>query len=95
MYVHVAVFTIKEGDDITFIEMQKFEEIQDAKKNGLDHFHILRDRTNPHKYWLLEYWETKDARDKYEELPIHKEFHKNRAPIMDGERQSYECDLLV
>ena len=95
MYVHVAVFNVKEGDDITFLEMQKFEEIHDAKKNGLDHFHILRDRENPHKYWLLEYWESKDARDAYEELSIHKEFYKNRAPVLEGERQSYECDLIV
>ena len=86
---------VKEGEDITFIEMQKFEEIRDAKKNGLDYFQILKDRENTHKYWLLEFWDSKEARDLYEELPIQKEFHKNRAPILEGERQTYECDLIV
>ncbi len=95
MYVHVALFNIQEGADITFLEMQKFEENYDAKPHGLDHFHILQDRANPHRYWLLEYWDSKEARDKFEELPIHKEFHKNRAPILDGERESYELDLVV
>ena len=66
MYIHVTVFNVREGDDITFVEMQKFEEGQDAKKNGLDHFYILRDRPVPLKYWLLEYRDSKEARDKYE-----------------------------
>ena len=43
MYVHVVSFKVIKGEEQTFIEMQKFEELTEGKPNGLDHFHIFKD----------------------------------------------------
>ena len=44
MYTHIVSFKVKEGEEISFIELQKFEELTEAKPAGLDHFHIFKDR---------------------------------------------------
>ena len=55
MYVHVVSFKVKEGEGITFVELQKFEELTEAKPAGLDHFHIFKDRNDTNRYFLIEY----------------------------------------
>ncbi len=94
MYVHVVSFTLKEGNDVTFLEMQKFEEDQDAKPAGLDHYHILKDRKNKNTYWLLEYWENKEMKDKFDDTDMHKYFHDLRDELLDTS-SFYQCDVLV
>ncbi len=95
MYVHIVSFDVKEGNETTFLEMQKFEEKQDAKPVGLDHYHIFKDRSESNKYWLLEYWDSKASKDKLEETEMHKKFHELRDPLFKQKYESFECDVLV
>ena len=95
MYVNVVSFKAKEGDDITFLEMQKFEENVEGKPAGLDHFHILKDKNNKNLYYLLEYWENKAAKEKLEATESHKAFHALRKPLIEKKEEVFECDLLV
>ena len=44
MYTYIVSFKVKEGEGISFVELQKFEELTEAKPAGLDHFHIFKDR---------------------------------------------------
>jgi quinol monooxygenase YgiN len=95
MYVYIVSFKVKEGEDITFIELQKFEENNEATPAGLDHFHIFKDRINENKYFLIEYWNSKEDKDKMEETDDHKYFHKLRRLAIEKRYESFECDLVV
>ena len=67
MYTHIVSFKVKEGEGITFVELQKFEELTEAKPAGLDHFHIFKDRNEENRYFLVEYWNSKEDKDKMED----------------------------
>ncbi len=95
MYVHIVSFKIKEGEEITFVELQKFEENMEAKPAGLDHFHIFKDRNDESRYHLIEYWESKEDKDKLEESPEHKHFHELRKLAIEKKFETHECDLIV
>lgn len=95
MYVNIVSLSVKPGDETTFVEMQKFEENQDAKPNGLIKFHIFKDLNTENRYWLLEYWESKEDKEKIENSEMHKEFHKLREPVLEEKPQIFECDVIV
>lgn len=95
MYVHIVSFKIKEGEEITFVELQKFEEINEAKPAGLDHFHIFKDRNDTSRYFLVEYWNSKKDKDLLEETDDHQYFHKLRKLAIEKKYETYECDLVV
>ena len=95
MYVHIVSFKVKEGEDVTFIELQKFEENTDAKPAGLDHFHIFKDRNEENRFFLIEYWNSKEDKEKLEETPLHRHFHELRKLAVEKKYDTYECDLIV
>ena len=95
MYVHIVSFKIKKGEEITFIELQKFEENIEAKPAGLDHFHIFKDRNKEDRYHLLEYWNSKADKDKLEESSDHKDFHELRKLAIEKRYETHECDLVI
>lgn len=95
MYVNIVSFVIKPHSESTFVEMQKFEENTDAKPSGLIRYHIFKDRNAKDKYWLLEYWESKEDKDKLEMTELHKKFHELRAPVLEEKPEFFECDVVV
>lgn len=95
MYVHLVSFRVKEGEDITFIELQKFEENNEAKPAGLDHFHLFKDRNDTSRYFLIEYWEAKKDKDIMEKTEDHHYFHELRKLAIDKRYEPFECDLIV
>lgn len=95
MYVHIVSFKIKEGEEITFVELQKFQEKMESKPAGLDHFHIFKDRNEEGRYHLLEYWKSKVAKDKLEETDDHQHFHELRKLAIEKKYGTHECDLIV
>jgi len=95
MYVHVVSFKVKDGEEITFVELQKFEENNEAKPAGLDHFHIFKDRNDESRFFLLEYWNSKEDKDKMEQTEDHKYFHNLRTLAIEKKYETYECDLVV
>lgn len=95
MYVNVVAFKIKDGDDITFLEMQKFEENIEGIPAGLDHYHILKDKNAEHTYYLLEYWEDKSAKDKLESTENYQAFKALRKPLIEKKEEIFECDLVI
>ncbi len=95
MYVHIVSFKIKEGEEITFVEIQKFQEINESKPAGLDHYHIYKDRKDPSRFFLVEYWNSKEDKDELEESEDHKYFHQLRRLAIDKKYETIECDLVV
>ncbi|MBK5210230.1 MAG: antibiotic biosynthesis monooxygenase [Flavobacteriaceae bacterium] len=95
MYVYIVSFKVKDGEGITFVELQKFEELTEAKPAGLDHFHIFKDRIEENKYFLVEYWNSKEDKDKLEASKEHQLFHEHRKLVIDKKCETYECDVIV
>ena len=95
MYVHIVSFQVKEGDDLTFIEGQKFEENTEGIPAGLDHFHIFKDLNKEHLYYLIEYWKDKASKDKMEASDKHKKFHELRNSVIDKKIDHHECEKVI
>ena len=95
MYVHVVSFKVKEGEGITFVELQKFEELTEAKPAGLDHFHIFKDRNDTNRYFLIEYWNTKEDKEKMEGSKEYQLFREHRKLVIEKKYETYECDVVI
>ncbi|MGV8947583.1 MAG: antibiotic biosynthesis monooxygenase [Lutibacter sp.] len=95
MYAYIVSFRIKDGEGISFVELQKFQELTEAKPAGLDHFHIFKDRIEENKYFLIEYWNSKEDKDKLEASEEHQLFHEHRKLVIDKKCETYECDVIV
>ena len=95
MYAYIVSFKVKDGEGISFVELQKFEELTEAKPAGLDHFHIFKDRVEENKYFLVEYWNSKADKDKLEASKEHQLFHEHRKLVIDKKCETYECDVIV
>ncbi|MDP3313268.1 antibiotic biosynthesis monooxygenase [Lutibacter sp.] len=95
MYVHIVSFKVKKGEGISFVELQTFEELTEAKPAGLDHFHIFKDRNDEEKYYLLEYWNSREDKLKMEASKEHHLFHEHRDILIEKKFETYECDVLI
>jgi len=95
MYTHIVSFKVKEGEGITFVELQKFEELTEAKPAGLDHFHIFKDRNEENRYFLVEYWNSKNDKDKMEASEEHHLFNEHRKLVIDQKYETFECDVII
>ncbi len=95
MYVHIVSFQVRKGEEITFVELQKFEENIEAKPAGLDHYHIYKDRNNVGQYYLIEYWNTKEDRENLEKTEGYKKFHELRKLALETKCETIECDMEV
>lgn len=95
MYVHVVSFKVKEGEGITFVELQKFGELTEAKPAGLDHFHIFKDRNEPNRYFLIEYWNTKEDKEKMEGSKEYQLFREHRQLVIEKKFETFECDVVM
>ena len=95
MYVHVVSFKVKPGEEITFIELQKFEEKMDAKPAGLDHFHIFKDLNEENRFFLIEYWQSKKDKDNLEASSDYHHFQELRKLAIEKKFETHECDLII
>ena len=95
MYTHIVSFKVKKGEGVSFVELQKFEELTEAKPAGLDHFYIFKDRNEEDHFFLVEYWTSKEDKDKMEGSKEHQLFHEHRKLIIEKRYATYECDIVI
>ncbi|MFD0761331.1 antibiotic biosynthesis monooxygenase [Lutibacter aestuarii] len=95
MYVHIVSFKVKDGEGISFVELQKFEELTEAKPAGLDHFHIFKDRNEENRFFLVEYWNSKKDKEKIEMSKEYQLFREHRKLVIDKRYETFECDVVV
>ncbi len=95
MYVFAATLRIKEGEEQTFTEMQKFVEKTEAKPAGLDHFHIFRDRWDNNKFFLVEYWADKSNRDALVNSSDYQNFLEYRKLAVEKDCEQHEFDVII
>lgn len=95
MYAHIVSFKVKEGEGISFVELQKFEEVTEAKPAGLDHFHIFKDQNDEFIYYLIEYWDSKKDKENLENSKEHQHFHYLRDIVIEKKIDVFECDVII
>lgn len=95
MYVFATTLRIKKGEELTFVEMQKFIEKTEATPAGLDHFHIFRDRWDDEKFFLVEYWEQKSQRDALVATEEYQNFLKYRQLAVEKDCEQHEFDVVI
>jgi quinol monooxygenase YgiN len=95
MYAYIVSFKVKEGESISFVELQKFEEFTEAKPAGLDHFHIFKDKNDAFKYYLIEYWNSKQDKENMENSKEHQHFHDLRDIVVEKKIDVFECDVVI
>ncbi len=95
MYAHIVSFKVKAGEGISFVELQKFEETTEAKPAGLDHFHIFKDKNEAFKYYLIEYWNSKQDKENMENSKEHQNFHELRDIVVEKKIDVFECDVVI
>ena len=95
MYTYIVSFKVKKNEGITFVELQKFEELTEAKPAGLDHFHIFKDRNEPDRFFLVEYWHSKEDRVQLENSKEYQLFREHRNLVIEKKYDVYECDVII
>jgi quinol monooxygenase YgiN len=95
MYVFAATLRVKEGEEQTFIEMQKFVEKTEAKPAGLDHYHIFQDRWDSNKFFLVEYWQDKKHRDAHVATEDYQNFLEYRKLAVEKDCEQHEFDVII
>lgn len=95
MYTYIVSFKVKEGEGVSFVELQTFEELTEAKPAGLDHFHIFKDRNEENRFFLVEYWNSIEDRLKMEASKEHHLFCEHRKLIVEKKYETFECDVII
>lgn len=95
MYVHIVSFKVIKGEEITFVELQKFEENTEAKPAGLDHYHIFKDLNDESRYFLIEYWESKKDKEKLADTKEYKHFQNIRKLAIEKRIETIDCEVVV
>jgi heme-degrading monooxygenase HmoA len=94
MYVNISGYKIREKEENTFLEMIMFEEKMNAQPAGLSHYHILKDKKEPRKYWVVEFWFNETDKENYDKLDSHKYFLSLLDGVTEGDDQSLDCELI-
>ena len=46
-------------------------------------------------FFLVEYWNSKEDKDKMEDSKEHQLFHEHRKLIIAEKYETYECDVVI
>ncbi|MEN8186125.1 MAG: hypothetical protein ABFR05_03230 [Bacteroidota bacterium] len=63
MFVNILTFKTNEKGILNTNYLSMFEDNFKEKPKGLDRLHIFKDKKKTNKYYLIEYWKSKDMKD--------------------------------
>lgn len=95
MFVNILSFKINKKNGITSNELSMFEDNESSKPQGLDRYHIFKDKKKDNKYYLIEYWNSirsKNNMEKSTSFPYLNKIHKM------SKKKNYkkiECDIVI
>lgn len=85
MHVVAGHYHTREKEENTFLEMISLEMRMNAQQSGMSHYNLLRNKKEPNKFCIIEFWLQKSDRDKYEQLDSHLYFLSLLEGVLDGE----------
>jgi len=80
-FMHVAKFAVVSENREDFVAVIKNYE-ENVTQDGLDHSHLIESSNEPGTFWYVTLWQSKEAWEKVEEMPEHKEMHVLRDPLI-------------
>ena len=66
----------------------------DPVKHNANHFDRIH-RNENNRFFLVEYWHSKEDKDRMESSKEHQLFHEHRKLIIEEKYETYECDIVI
>lgn len=95
MYVNILTFKINEKEGISSNELSMLEDNLTSKPKGLDRFHVFKDKKRENVFYLIEYWKSKDFKDKMEVSKKYCFFNKIHEISEVKRYNKIECDIVI
>ena len=80
-FMHVGKFEIAAENREAFVAVIKDYE-KNVTQEGLDHAHLIHSQNEAGTYWYVTMWASREAWEKVEDLPEHKDMHTKRDPLV-------------
>ncbi|MDH3322729.1 MAG: hypothetical protein OEM04_07050 [Flavobacteriaceae bacterium] len=95
MFVNILSFKINKKDGITSNELSMVEDNIASKPEGLDRYHIFKDKKKENKYYLIEYWNSIKSKDKMEKSSKYQYLNKIHRISNEKNYKKIECDVVI
>lgn len=95
MFVNILHFKVNEKNGISSNELSMFEDNLYSKPQGLDRFHIFKDKKKDNKFYLIEYWNSKEAMDSMEKSAKYLNLNKIHQLSNKNSYKKIECDYII
>lgn len=95
MYVNFLSFRINEKKGIKGNELSMIENYSSALPKGLDRFHIFKDKKKENKFYLIEYWDSKEAKEQMERSDRFESLNKIHSIAKKRHSKKIECDVII
>jgi len=95
MYVNILHFSVDNKNGISSNELSMFEDNLYSKPFGLDRFHIFKDKHKDNNFYLIEYWNSKDAMSSMEKSGKYNNLNKIHQISTKNRYKKIECDVII
>ncbi|MCD6544706.1 MAG: hypothetical protein J7K34_09380 [Flavobacteriaceae bacterium] len=95
MYVNILTFKINEKDGISSNELSMLDDNIMTKPKGLDRLHVFKDKKKKNKFYLIEYWTSKDFKDQMEKSSNHLFLNRIHQVSVGNQYKNIECDVVI
>ena len=95
MFVTILPFKVNEKDGISSNELSMFEDNIYTKPQGLDRFHIFKDKQTENKFYLIEYWKSKELKDEMEKSSKFPYLNKIHKISREKDYNKIECNVVI
>lgn len=95
MFVNILTFRINEKDGISSNELSMLDDNIMTKPDGLDRLHVFKDKKRKNKFYLIEYWNSKDLKDQMENSKGYPFLSKIHQMSGANHYKKIECDVVI
>ena len=95
MFVNLLSFKINEKKGISSNELSMIENYTSVLPKGLDRFHVFKDKKKENRFYLIEYWDSIEAKDLMERSEKFESLNKIHNIAKSGHSKKIECDVII
>ncbi len=95
MYVNIITFRINEKNGISSNELSMFENYNMILPKGLDRFHVFKDKKKVNKFYLIEYWNSIEAKEEMENSGKFETLNHIHNIANKRSSEKIECDVII
>jgi len=95
MYVNLLSFKINEKKGISSNELSMIENYTTILPEGLDRFHVFKDKKKENKFYLIEYWNSVQAKEQMENSDKFETLNRIHNIAKKRHSKKIECDVII